>query len=335
MVALPQIGDPTLALADKALEQAENSTPHRPYLGMSAIGGPCDRALWYGFRWASPKRFDAATLKRFADGHQTEAVAIARLKACDQLEVYDLSPDTGRQFGFEDHHGHFRGHMDGVILGLLQAPKTWHVLEIKAVSDAKFRELEKAVEKVGEKLALREWSETYYAQAVLYMDYADLDRHYCVVCTPGCRRWMAVRTERDKPEAGRLRGRAQTIIASDSPPPRISEAPDYYQCRWCDHAPVCHQGEQALSHCRTCLHSTPVEGGEWHCARWARKISVEEQREGCPAHLYIPGLVPGEQVDAGPDWVEYRLPDGSVWRDGGAAYTIGDTIEAEAYRHAA
>lgn len=318
MVALPQIPDPTLALADKALETAENSIPHRPYMGMSAIGAECDRQLWYGFRWASPKRFDAATIKRFQDGHETEAVAIARLKAVDVLEVHDIHPETNQQFGFADLEGHFRGHMDGVILGLLQAPKTWHVLEIKAVSDAKFRELEKAIEKVGEKLALRAWNATYYAQAVLYMDYADLDRHYTVVCTPGARRWMSVRTNADPKEAKRLRARAQAIIAAQSAPTKISESPGWYICRWCDHSAVCHEGALAENNCRTCLHATPAPGGEWHCARWDKGLAVSEQRAGCPAHLYLPSLIQGEQIDAGDDWVEYRLKDGAVWRDGGS-----------------
>jgi hypothetical protein len=317
MVSLPQTADATLALADEILASAENAIPPRAYLGMSAIGAPCDRALWYGFRWASPKTFDALTIKRFADGHATEAVAVARLKAVDTLEVHDVIPGTTRQFGFEDHRGHFKGHMDGVILGILQAPKTWHVLEIKAVSDEKFKELEKAKKEVGEKLALRKWNETYYAQAVLYMDYADLDRHYTVVCTAGGRRWMSVRTEADPAEAKRLRSRALNIIAADNPPPGVSDKPDYYLCRWCDHAAVCHEGAAPLNNCRSCLHASPADHGEWHCARWNKGLDVAAQREGCPAHLFIPSLIPGDQIDAGDDWVEYQMPDGSVWRDGG------------------
>ena len=45
-------------------------------------------------------------------------------------------------------------------------------------------------------------------------------------------------------------------------------------------------------------------------------LSPEEQRRGCPQHLFIPDLVPGTPIDAGEDWVEYRLPDGSIWVNG-------------------
>ena len=48
----------------------------------------------------------------------------------------------------------------------------------------------------------------------------------------------------------------------------------------------------------------------------ARRSTRREQEAGCAAHLYIPDLVPGEQIDAGEDWVSYRLPDGTEWRDG-------------------
>ena len=54
-------------------------------------------------------------------------------------------------------------------------------------------------------------------------------------------------------------------------------------------------------------------------ARHQAALSRRDQDAGCAAHLYIPDLVPGEQVDAGEDWVGYRLADGTAWRDGGLA----------------
>lgn len=64
--------------------------------------------------------------------------------------------------------------------------------------------------------------------------------------------------------------------------------------------------------CRTCLHSTPVEGG-WRCARLDQPIGSQAQRAACPKHLFIPDFVPGEVIDAGEDFVAYRLGDGSTW----------------------
>lgn len=317
MVAVPDTIDPTLAAADEALV-ANQERRTRPYMGMSAIGTECARKLWLDFRWVAPANFNAATLKRFADGHATEAVAIARLKAVDELEVHDVGED-GQQFGFEDLNGHMRGHMDGVILGLRQAPRSWHVLEIKACADKKLAELRKAIRDVGEKLALRAWNPVYYAQAILYCHYAGLDRHYLVACSPGARDWHSVRTEADPVEAARLIEKARRIVFSAMPPVKIG-GPDNFQCRWCDRADVCHEGAGVDRNCRTCLHVTPEEEGGWSCARWAGlELDRAQQAEGCPHHLFIPALVPAEQVDATQDSVTYRMPDGSIWVDGKAA----------------
>lgn len=314
MVALPDLVDPTLAAADAALMDAQVRRA-RPYLGMSALGSECARQLWYGFRWTNQNAFDAPTLKRFADGHATEAVAVARLQAVPGLELHDVD-DDGRQFGFEDLGGHLKGHMDGVALGLIQAPTTWHVVEIKATAEKKLAELRKAVRDVGEKHALKAWNPTYYAQAVLYMHYAQLDRHYLVACTPGARDWFSVRTEADPIEAVRLIERAKSIIATDSPPARIG-GPDFYLCRWCDRSAICHEGAPVDRNCRTCLHATAELEGGWSCARWpGLEPDAELQATGCPHHLFLPGLVPGEQIDATQDSVTYRMPDGSTWVDG-------------------
>ena len=317
MALLPQTVDPTLEAADRALEAAQVRRG-RPYLGMSAIGAECARQLWYGFRWARAQAFDAATLKRFEDGHATEAVAIARLRGVADLELHDVSPDTGRQFGFTDLGEHFRGHMDGVVLGLLQAPKTWHVLEIKATADKKLAELEKTKAGLGEKHALRHWNPTYYAQAILYMDYAGLDRHYLIACSPGGRRWVSIRTDADPAHALILRGKADRIIFAATPPARIG-GPESFACRWCDYAPICHGDDGAERNCRTCLHSTPEAEGGWSCARWAGlDLDHAQQAEGCRNHLFIPDLVPFEQIDAAQDRVTYRRRDGTLWIDAGA-----------------
>lgn len=317
MVAIPETVDHTLAAADAALEAAQVRRP-RPYLGMSALGAECSRQLWYSFRWAAMNRFDATTLKRFEDGHASEAVAVARLKAVDGLEVHDVGED-GRQFGFIDLGGHLRGHMDGVVLGLQQAPKTWHVLEIKACGEDKLRALEKAKRELGEKEALKAWNPVYYAQAILYMFYAGLDRHYLVACSPGARRWTSVRTEADPAEVNRLLAKAERIAFTDKPPERAG-GPETYFCRWCDFAPICHDAEPAERNCRTCIHVTAERDGCWSCARWdLPDLDEKLQAEGCFEHRYLPGLVPGEQVDVREGDITYRMPDGSLWIDGRAA----------------
>ena len=317
MAALPDFLCPTLQASDEALEAAQERRK-RAYLGMSAIGGACERALWYGFRWAALSAFDATTLKRFADGHASEAVVISRLKATPGLEVHDTD-ESGEQFGFKALGGHFSGHMDGVVLGLVQAPKTWHVLEVKA--SEKWTDLDKARKKVGEKGALAEWNATYYAQAVLYMDFAGLDRHYLVCTSPGARRWTAVRTNADPVFAQILKDKAERIIFRDDAPQRIG-GPESFACRWCDSKGICHEGDAPERNCRTCLSAEVLREivpgvGNWKCIQHGHGLSKSDQERGCPSHRFLPSLVPGDQVDADDHGVTYRMPDGSYWVDAG------------------
>jgi hypothetical protein len=317
MAAIPAPEDPTLSAADRALEQRENRGGFERVVRMSAIGHPCERALFYRFRWAGTGSFTADTLKRFADGHHGEMVMAARLRLVEGVTLWTIDPATGRQFEFSDHDGHFLGHIDGVVSGLLQAPKSPHVWEHKQVEEKSQRELEKLKTELGEKNALREWKPEYWAQAQIYMHYTELERHYLTVSSPGGRRTISCRTNYNRPEADKLEMRARSIIKANRAPPRVSEDPAWYLCRWCEFHAVCHQGKLPLSNCRTCLHSSPVAEGGWHCGLWSKLLTVEEQHTGCPGHLYLPSLIDGEQVDADDhgEWVEYRMRDGNLWRD--------------------
>lgn len=311
MVAIPQAVDVTLEAADRALEQAQERR-HRSHLGMSQIGRPCDREIWYSFRWAAQNNFDAPTLKRFEDGHASELVAVRRLKMVPGIELHEVD-ESGAQFRFEDFGGHFSGSCDGAILGILQAPKTWHILEIKA--SAKAEDLDKAKKTHGEKGALLAWNPVYYAQAALYMHYAGLDRHYLVCVTPGARKWTSVRTEADPVHAEVMRQRAERIIFADAAPPRIG-GPDFFQCRWCDFRAVCHEQAGVERNCRTCLHVTPVRDGTWRCEKFGHALSKVDQEAGCSEHRYLPSLVPWPQVDADEFGITYARSNGA-WIDRG------------------
>src|SRR5690625_5842237 len=92
--------DPTLLAVDEQMEARQQSR-FRPYLGMSAIGGPCDRRLWLEFRWADKPRFEARTLYMFDDGHRTEDLMAARLRMVPGITLHTVDPSTGRQFGVD------------------------------------------------------------------------------------------------------------------------------------------------------------------------------------------------------------------------------------------
>jgi CRISPR/Cas system-associated exonuclease Cas4 (RecB family) len=322
MVALPStVHDLTLDAVDAAIEASENNEKPRGYLGFSGLGHPCARKNWYDFRWASRIQFKAKTLKLFADGHYGEALQAKRLRMVEGIKLF-IVDDNGNQFGFVDETGHARGHMDGAILGILEAKKTWHVWEHKQVAEKKQSVLQKLKEK-DEKSALAAWDQIYYAQAILYMHFSGMTRHYLTCASPGGRHTISVRTEENPEAAIRLIAKAQVIINAPRPPERISEDPAWFECRFCDHRDVCHGDAVPEAHCRSCMFSTPIDDGKWNCAHGNALddnplplLDYKAQCAGCPAHLYIPDLIHGAQTDAGDGWVEYQMADGSTYRDG-------------------
>lgn len=233
-------GDPTLAAVDRAIEAAAANEPPRTYLGMSQIGKPCERELWYSIQPSIPRRkIDAASIKRFEDGYYGEDLMAKRLRMVPGVELHTHNED-GSQFGFADFDGKFCGHMDGAIIGIIQAPKTWHVWEHKQVNEEKFKKFQKLKADLGEKKVLEQWDGVYYAQAVLYMEYSDMERHYLTVSTPGGRQFDSVRTDKNPRMAKALREKASRIITAITPPPRINDSPAFYLCKWCQYRDICH-----------------------------------------------------------------------------------------------
>ena len=135
------------------------------------------------------------------------------------------------------------------------------------------------------------------------------------------------RVDHDKEAAAALLERARSVITSAEPPPRLSEDPDWWQCRGCQYHGICHGPEAPLVNCRTCAHSTPVldgKHGEWRCER-GHSLIVDLPKNGCVEHRYIPVLLEkfAEPVDADGDRVEYRN------KLTGAMFSNGELSSAE------
>ena len=310
MAELPSLTSPTRE-AIFAAYAADAGDGFRGHLGASLIGKDCERALWFDFRWVTRARHPGRLLRLFETGQLEEARLVRNLRRTGAT-VLEVDPETGHQFRVQAHGGHFGGSLDGLALKLLEAPKTWHVLEFKTHSVKSFNDL--MAKKVRESKPL------HFAQMQIYMHLIGVTRAmYLAVCKDTDDIYVE-RVEAYPGIAQGLLAKAERIIFAATPPPPISTDPSWYLCRMCDHAPVCHaRAADAAApevNCRTCLHATPVDGG-WHCARHDGLLTEVDQRAACARHLFIPSLVPGQQVDAGEDWVEYAFASGYRWRDTG------------------
>lgn len=285
--------------------QGHEEAPRR-YLGASIIGKPCDRQIWYQFHWCGQEKFSGRMIRLFQTGHLAESRFVAELRAIG-CEVHDVDPATGEQFSVNLLAGHVRGHMDSAILGVIEAPKTWHVGEFKTHSHKSFRQLQLH--------GVREAKPEHYAQMQIYMYGTGMTRSLYLAADKDTDELYSERINYEHDEAIRLLERARAIIEATLPPSRISENPEYFTCRYCTHRDLCHgHAADAVAvpapvNCRTCIHSTPVIAGDdapWRCVEHGKNLTDTEQAKGCNSHLFNPGLLPWAQaIDAGDDWTEY------------------------------
>jgi hypothetical protein len=272
--------------------------------------------LWLRFRWAGHESFDGRMYRLFQTGHLAEARFIEELRGIG-VAAESHTPD-GQQFAVEAVGGHMRGHLDGALLGLLEAPKTWHVAEYKTHNDKSFSDLKAKGVKDSKPL--------HYAQMQLYMALTGMERAAYFAANKNTDEIYMERVHFDGDEAKRLLERAARIIFSPEPPPGISQRADWYECKMCKFNSVCHGDTAPDVSCRTCAHATPTQGGTWTCEKYSEQIPEDVQRAGCPQHRYIPILlekfaekIGGSDSD---NWVEYKnKATGRTFRNGEPGYS--------------
>jgi hypothetical protein len=282
MALLPEPIHQTKGMIYRWYEEKNEAESMRPYLGASIIGNPCRRYLWLSFRWALKSKFEGRLLRLFNTGHREESRMVEELRGIG-CEVWETDPLTNKQFEITDCNGHFRGHLDGKALGIPEAHATVHVLEFKTHNTKSFNELK--AKKVQEAKPM------HWAQMQVYMFKENLDRAmYIAVCKDTDELYIE-RIELDGHAAQALIDKARTIIEMNEPPPRLSEDPSWFACKWCDMHPICHGTTAPLPNCRTCAHSTPAEDDEWVCTKYNCQIPLDNQAHGCDSHRYIPILL--------------------------------------------
>lgn len=286
-------------------------------LSIGTLGNECDRALWLAFRWAhEPEAIDGKKARLFDTGNREETRLIEDLTRAG-IKV-DGAQEKVRALG-----GHLRGKLDGTATGVPEAPKAVHVIECKTANDRRFKEIAVGVKPRDGgplKQGVKRQAPTHYAQCQIYMHLKGLKRCLYLLVSKNTDEIYVERIEYDPADALKLVARAETIITASRAPGRITEDRTKYPCCFCPAADVCHAEAFGRTNCRTCIHATPIieegDAARWRCERFGKDLTIDEQKAGCPAHLFLPDLVPGEQVDAGEDWVSYRMRDGSEWRDG-------------------
>jgi len=318
MIQVAKIKPDTLPDSEtvKAIYAYHKAQPQRrgARLGASIIGGPCDRALWYSFRWAGREEHDGRLLRLFERGQVEEPRVVKELRGIG-CEVMDKDPSTGEQVEFSAVGGHLVCKLDGAVLGVPEAPKTWHVLEVKTHNAKSFAALQ------SKGIASKP---THLAQCAVAMRMSGMTRCLYIAVNKDTDELFSerIRAEDVKSLTDSLMARAKFVVDATVPPEKISDDANHWECKWCSHRAVCHEGKVMDPTCRSCCHSTPTEASTWTCELLAKGLSAEEQEAGCDEHRFIPLTIGyAAYTDAGTDengkhWVEYRNSEGGAFRNG-------------------
>lgn len=300
---------------------------HRKHLGASLIGRDCKRFLWYVFRWCHKEKFDGRMQRLFQRGHKEESRFIEYLEGCGfkvwaedysnfwyhpESDAYfleaSLSDDTaiqavqiiesdpvfkihvGRaklqgvkfpQFRIHGVNGHFGGSLDGIA----KFPPEYGIdepvlLEFKTNGTGagfnKLTEKGMPIAKPEHFAQTSVYGNKYKFRFCLYLNTNKNDDS--IHCELVKLNWKL---------GEELEYKAEQVIMTQEPPPRLSNNPTTQSCQYCSMKGICHKGEPVERNCRSCRNAKPIENKEWFCGVYSSVIPSHIIPVACPSYQSI------------------------------------------------
>ena len=286
MVTMPNKKESQIALEIyEAKAKERNRTPPRGYLGMSEIGKPCSRAIWYSWRKFTPMPWDGRALLIFEMGDSVEKIMVKSLRRAG-YEMKHAYPDE--QMAFSDHGGFFAGHCDGLIKLHSKEGQPWGVFECKSANKNKFEEFQAH--------GLEKANPAYWCQLQAYMGYSG--HEYGLFAAMG-KNDSQIYTEvvRFNSDAFvMIRARALSIITTHKEdgrqniPDKAFDDEKSVECKWCDYRQHCWEPKDAIQEWQSCLSChylqiDPASGCVPKCIK--HSVQLEDIRRACPDWSFI------------------------------------------------
>lgn len=285
-------------LIEEEIEDQLIKQDFRPHLGASEIGHECYRKPWYSFRWFKNREITPKQDRLFNRGHMEELIVIEDLiNAGCKVEginidesihkrfytLFNIKLPNNKQNSKSFAHGHGGSSLDAIIHNLPDAPKIPHLFECKTSNTKNFIKT-----KI---LGVEKTNHTHYVQMNVYMKLFKLKwALYVIVCKETDERHYE-RVKYNKKVARLYVERTNRTIASENPPPRLSDDQNYYKCgpKWCEYRDVCFGGKLPIVNCRTCRYSGLRDKGGWVCEikKKEKEISYKKQAKGCKKYKVL------------------------------------------------
>ena len=206
-------------------------------------------------------------LRLFESGFREESRIIMNLRQAG-IQVWDRG-DDGTQINFKMFGGRFAGSLDGMVLGIPEAPKTPHLLEIKTANDKSFKQMLKN--------GVEHSKHQHYCQMQVYMGAMELKRALYIVVNKNTDEIYTERLEFDNNTYTALVDKAERIVTSDAPLERCES----FECKWCEYQKICEWEELPHISCRVCAH-----------------FGRCDTETLCDKHIWNPNLINSEPIDA-------------------------------------
>lgn len=287
---------------------------NRSHLGASLIGHECRRKLWFTFRWCLKPKFSPRMKRLFNRGHLEEHRMVEYLRGMgcevrpfdsEKLLILDRKTKKYRigtladvrheldlhfdenvsdwcikdakkqgvdypvQWRISSCKEHFGGSLDGIV----KLPPKYGIdeemlLEFKTSNDRGFKELLKK--------GMPQEKPLHWAQICTY-GYFKKFRYVLYICA--CKNdddlYITIR-ELNHKTGEVMERRAESIIFTQEPPPKLYEDPTYLTCKICEFFPICHGQAPIDRNCRSCRFARPVDKGEWLCEKYNQIIPKNE-----------------------------------------------------------
>lgn len=316
-----------------AFDQYDADRTDEPFdswgISASKAGHDCMRLHWLRLRWVKlPVKLPPRVRRIMETGYVQEDTARQRLRACCK-DSWPVNPKTGRQWSILRLGGWLRGRGDFIVRGAPGFPEDEVFgVEVKSHNDKNFNRIQKS------KLCIANLE--HYCQLQLLLWEYDLKRGLYIAVNKNTEEYLIKVIDRDDHYLQNKFRRLDETLKSNFMPPPLSLKDDFFQCKICDMRAFCKEGALPERRtCRSCIHATVVFGAKkptMQCERHGFPLQPDEQKQGCNDHLFLPDLIPWEQVDANEEHgtITYLKPDGTQWIDRGQEIPKETEIELPA-----
>lgn len=248
------------AIEYTAKQKRDAEFPFRHHLGASIIGHPCERYLFYSFRWVQTPDHSSRLLRIFERGHEEELRIINKLREIGLV----ISTDNGHgeQIRANDLPAHIGGSLDAMLhvpANLVERYGQYMPIEVKTHNHANFGKTFKR--------GINESHPQHYTQGNTY-GWSWNTSHFMYVGLNKNDDSLGIQIHEVVKESASVhvtRGR-NVVYTQDAR--LVSRTDERWRCKMCDYADKCKNKLPATArNCRSCVNAQPMQDGTWICNR--------------------------------------------------------------------